>query len=88
VSDVRCARPAGRLFSFGGNLYRPAQDCSGGYGSAIQMQKVVRLTKDEYREESAWGLRPERGFVAMHTLSVEKEWAVVDEQRRVFPWQR
>ena len=32
VADVRRARPAGRIFSRGGELIRPGQDCSVEYG--------------------------------------------------------
>ena len=59
-SDCRAARPAGRVFSFGGALYRPAQDCSGSYGRAIAIQKVLRLDTQEYREE--------------HVAEVEAHW--------------
>jgi hypothetical protein len=51
-SDARCARPAGRLFYWNGDLYRPSQDCSGRYGSAIVINKVVRLDASEFREEA------------------------------------
>jgi hypothetical protein len=51
-SDARCARPAGRLFYWNGDLYRPSQDCSGKYGSAIVINKVVRLDASEFREEA------------------------------------
>jgi hypothetical protein len=53
VSDVRCARPAGRLFRSGTDLVRPAQDGSGGYGSSIALRRVVTLSTTEYREVDA-----------------------------------
>ncbi len=35
--DVRSSRPGGLPFSFGGKLYRPAQDCSTTYGGALAL---------------------------------------------------
>ena len=50
VADVRYARPAGPFFREGGELYRPGQDCAGGYGSAFWIHRVDRLDEHEYRE--------------------------------------
>jgi hypothetical protein len=49
--DVAGARSAGSVFSNGGNVFRPAQDCSKRYGEAIVIQRIVSLTPDEFREE-------------------------------------
>ncbi len=43
-SDIRRARPAGRIFSRFGKLYRPSQDCSQGYGSGIDINRIEVLT--------------------------------------------
>jgi len=53
VSDVRRARPAGRVFRHGGRLYRPAQDCSGHYGRALAILEIETLTPQAYREVEA-----------------------------------
>ncbi len=50
VSDVRRARPAGRLFLEAGQLYRPAQDCGEEYGSGIWIHRVDTLDLRDYRE--------------------------------------
>src|SRR5213596_456309 len=42
--DVRSSRPAGGPFLFGGNLYRPAQDCSRTYGGGITINRVTHLS--------------------------------------------
>lgn len=41
--DVTSARPGGAMFEHGGALIRPAQDCSGGYGSALTFARIDRL---------------------------------------------
>jgi hypothetical protein len=50
-SDVRSARPAGRLFWQGNRLYRPGQIGAPHYGAGIALHRVTRLTRDEYAEE-------------------------------------
>ena len=38
------------MFREGGRLYRPAQDCSVEYGSAIWIHRVETLDANDYRE--------------------------------------
>ena len=70
-SDVRGARPAGRLFWRDGRLYRPAQDCSVRYGYATVINEVELLSKTDYREHEVARILPVwRGdIVATHTLN-------------------
>ncbi len=80
VSDIRCARPAGKLFYRNGNLYRPAQDCRNTYGGAIDIRKVDVLTTERYEESHASGLAPDwqPGLVGLHTLNQTDELTVID----------
>lgn len=69
--DLRSARPAGPPFTHHGCLYRPAQDCSTSYGGAIALNRMVRLTPDDFAEETVAVLRPDRGGAypdGLHTL--------------------
>lgn len=50
VSDVRCARPAGKIFYHMGYWYRPAQDCSVFYGRALSFQRIDVIDPTSYRE--------------------------------------
>jgi hypothetical protein len=70
-SDARSARPAGRLFRWKGELYRPAQDCSGHYGYAISINRIVRLNPQEFREEEVSRILPawNKSVIATHTLN-------------------
>ncbi len=52
VVDARSARPAGPLWRHDGALYRPAQDCSGGYGGAVTLNRITALTRDTFAEEA------------------------------------
>lgn len=40
VSDNKNVRMGGQLFDYNGEVYYPAQDCNGGYGSALQIKRV------------------------------------------------
>jgi hypothetical protein len=92
VSDVRSARPAGRLIRQGGELYRPAQDCAERYGRAVAVQRVVELTPERYREEPFRRLDPRSlaGSNRTHTLNSDGWITVVDGHwdRPRAPWHR
>lgn len=83
-SDVRGARPAGRLFEWGGELYRPAQDCSKHYGYAVTINRVTRLSPEEFAEEEVSKILPEWDdrLVSTHTLNSAGDLTVIDCLRR------
>jgi hypothetical protein len=80
VSDVRCSRPAGRLFRRDGRLFRPSQDCSRGYGYGIRFNEVLRLTSSEYEEVERERIEPhwDRKIVGIHTWNEDGPFAVAD----------
>ncbi len=83
-SDVRSARPGGTPFRVGGTLYRPAQDCSSGYGGSITINRVARLTPEEFREAPIAVVRPFRDGPltrGIHTLSTLGQRTLVDGKR-------
>src|SRR5207248_4490803 len=82
VSDVRSARPAGRLFWDGSALIRPSQDCSVRYGYALKFNRIDVLSETEYRETGVGEIRPEwtTGNLATHTIDHDDELEVVDTQ--------
>jgi len=83
VSDVRKARPAGRIFSKKGVLYRPAQDCSCGYGYRIRFFRIDRLDEDEYREHEVTRISPQwkKNIIGIHTFNNSDGVTVVDAKR-------
>lgn len=86
--DVRSARPGGTPFFHDGVLYRPAQDSSRSYGSALVINRVLRLTPDEFREEVAVRIPPPRGTYndGIHTLSAAGPYTLIDAKRmRLLP---
>jgi hypothetical protein len=79
-SDVRNARPAGRLFTHGGELYRPAQICAPIYGSGIAINRVTALNDYEYAEEEERRILPAAGagLLGIHTINRAGELSVTD----------
>jgi len=84
VSDVRSARPAGRIFLRDGMLYRPSQVSVPRYGYALRLNRIDRLTSTEYAETSVKTLVPPRGrnILATHTFNTLGDLAVIDVQSR------
>lgn len=84
--DVRSSRPAGSVFRIGGQLYRPAQDCSRTYGGRVIIHRVTELTPTVFREESCATVDPQLGTryeLGLHTLSFAGGYCVLDGKRRV-----
>ena len=79
-SDVRGSRPAGGLFEWNGEVYRPAQDSSGRYGYAIQINRVRQLDHDHFQEEQVSSILPNwsDNLLATHTISIAEDLTVVD----------
>ncbi len=86
VSDIRRARPAGRLFEHHGQLYRPSQDSSGGGGYAVKINRVVTLSETDYREEEVSSIEPlwAKDIRGVHTLSHAQRLTVLDARLRRF----
>lgn len=83
-SDCRSARPAGPLFRREGVLYRPAQNCAGGYGTSIVLHRIDLLTPEEYHETQVEEIVPTWDPEARraHTLAHGDGLLVIDLMRR------
>ena len=70
-SDVRSARPAGRLYQRKGVFYRPSQDCSSRYGYAIAINSIERINSEEFVEREVSRVEPtwDKKVVGIHTLN-------------------
>ena len=69
--DAASARPAGEVFVAGGNLYRPVQDCSTGYGAALGIASITRLDDGGFVQEVVGRLSfsAASGLLGPHTLN-------------------
>jgi hypothetical protein len=84
ISDVKNARPAGRIFKNNGKIYRPSQDCSKYYGWGINLNEVVTLSDTDYLENTVLKIRPEwdKKIVGVHTFSKLGSLTVIYADRR------
>ena len=80
ISDVTCARPAGKLFKMGGKIYRPSQDCSKTFGYGFNINEILCLSETDYLEKKVVSVRPnwDRRLIATHTFSREEGLNLVD----------
>ena len=80
VSDVRSARPAGRLFWKNNALYRPSQDSSLRYGYATTINQVTKLGACEYNETEVLKILPDwdKDIIGIHTVNLVDDLTVVD----------
>jgi hypothetical protein len=83
-TDVRSARPAGRLFQSKGDWYLPAQDGSERYGWGMTVNKILQLSDTDFREESVAKILPQwaSGLLGTHTLNAAPGLTVIDGLRR------
>jgi hypothetical protein len=83
-SDIRCARPAGRVFERDGKYYRPGQDCSHRYGYAVRLYEIKVLTPSDYVEEEVGVMAPDGspGMLATHTINTAGSLSVIDAKMR------
>ncbi len=82
--DIRSARPGGLPFFHEGELYRPAQDCSATYGGSVVINKVLKLTPDDFREITVRVIDPVPGTPfnkGLHTLSKAGNYTLIDGKR-------
>lgn len=69
--DQSAARPAGGFFVRGGQLWRPVQDCTRGYGTALGLAEILRLDDAGFEQRVRTVLRCTSGWPGrrIHTLT-------------------
>ena len=84
VLDISSARPAGRVMHRNGHLLRPAQDGTGGYGSALTVAEIVHLSPAGYEQRPVARLRPGDRWAGhrLHTLNRAGRLEVIDGSAR------
>lgn len=69
--DHRAARPGGNFVHRDGRLWRVAQECSGGYGSALAIAEVTRMDDSGFEQRLHSIIRPDAAWPGrrVHTLN-------------------
>ncbi|MNX78991.1 hypothetical protein D3C86_1106040 [compost metagenome] len=78
IIDMHKARNAGQIYSKEGELYRPSQNCGATYGSEIMINRIVKLSEEEYEEESVEQLSRYNKYYGMHTFNGDEQLQVID----------
>jgi hypothetical protein len=80
VSDVRSARPAGRIFWSDDAVYRPSQDSSLRYGYATTINRITELSSVAYNETEVVKILPDwdDNIIGIHTLNFLDGLTVID----------
>jgi hypothetical protein len=81
--DRRSARPGGNFFTIGGQLWRPVQNCSGGYGSTLGLAEVTELTPASFNQIVRHTIAPGSRWPGrkLHTLNRYGRLEVIDGSR-------
>ena len=85
--DVRSSRPGGTPFLLNNKLYRPAQDCSSSYGSAVIINEVIELDENTFKEQATKRIVPHKSWrynKGLHTLSIAGRFIIIDAKRYSF----
>lgn len=84
ITDIKTSRPAGRIFILNGKIYRPSQDCSGGYGKAFNLNQITKLSTKEYEEILISKVKPDwdRKLAGTHTFNFDSNISVIDASPR------
>ncbi|RED45337.1 hypothetical protein DFQ10_102205 [Winogradskyella eximia] len=59
VSDIKTARPAGKLFKAKNKLYRPSQNCSNHYGYGLNISEITTLSNNDFKETIIAAIKPD-----------------------------
>lgn len=82
-TDIRHSRPGGTVFMHENRIYRLAQDSSGGYGSALWIMEIIRLSQSEYEEIPVRKIEPLPPYLGgIHTLSKQGDSCFIDGKRK------
>lgn len=81
IINSKVARNGGAIFEYKNETYRPSQaNIEGIYGRGLNINKIKKLTIDEYIEETIIMAKPnfDKGLIAMHHLHQSNDFFVID----------
>jgi len=80
ISDVKKARPAGRIFIDNGKIYRPSQDYSNLYKWGFGINEILQLSKNGYLEKEVVKINPDwnKKIEFIHTFAQAGSLTMID----------
>jgi len=88
VSDCKTARPAGKIFSHNGLLYRPSQNCSVHYGYGFNINEIIVLDGENYSENLVSAVKPnwDKKICKTHTFNRVGSLHIIDASYTRYRW--
>ncbi len=80
-SGLDACRPAGKFIKIKDEIFRPSQNNIKKYGESISINKIVKLTETEFKEDFSFELNAKQflnGFERLHTINFSNEYIVID----------
>jgi len=86
ISDVKRARPAGKIIEQNGILYRPSQCCIPRYGYGLKINEIVVLTENDYSEREIAFIEPtwDKNLKGVHHICHENRLTMIDGYYNTF----
>ncbi len=81
IINSKTARNGGSIFKYNNQLIRPSQyNADGIYGRGLNLNKILKLTIDEYKEENKLRVMPNfhKGLIGIHHLHQADNLFVID----------
>ncbi len=90
AENINNSRSAGSIFNIGKKLFRPSQDSSKTYGGAININRIIKIDKDIYKEKFVGTINPNwmKGINRTHTFNRTNQITVIDGSFRRTDWKR
>ena len=84
ISDVRQARPAGKIFKIKNKIYRPSQNSSNHYGYGISINEIKKINEKEYEEIPVSSILPNwsKNVTGVHTFQYDNGLSMIDAKIR------
>lgn len=84
VSDIRNARPAGKIFKINDKMIRPAQNCFQVYGNGFSFNEIIKLNENEYEEKHLEFFKPDwnHSIIGLHTFNYDNGCTVIDTRKK------
>ena len=86
-NNINGSRPAGTIIKVDGELYRPAQNCGQHYGESIAINKIIKLSENEFAEEFYFKITPDKNSefnAGIHTINIVDDIIVIDGIKMLF----
>jgi hypothetical protein len=89
VSDIKSARPAGKIFEWDGKLCRPSQIGVPFYGYGLALNQITELNENSFSENNFMTIKPDwrKGLGSVHTFNFSNQATITDgvlKRRRRF----